>query len=61
MTNKNQFHWVDFYKEFASKLLQYKDNRKELVKKVLEIYKRTGTATVFISELDFREISRTFI
>ena len=42
MTNKNQFDWVDFYKEFASKLLQYKDNRKELVKKVLEIYKRTG-------------------
>lgn len=42
MINKNQFDWVDFYKEFASKLLQYKDNRKELVKKVLEIYKRTG-------------------
>lgn len=42
MINKNPFDWVDFYKEFASKLLQYKDNRKELVKKVLEIYKRTG-------------------
>ena len=42
MTTKKQFDWVDFYKEFANKLLQYKDNRKELVKKVLEIYKRTG-------------------
>ena len=41
MTTKNQFDWVDFYKEFANKLLQYKDNRKELVKKVLETYKRT--------------------
>ena len=30
----NQFDWVDFYKELASKLLQYKDNRQELVEKV---------------------------
>lgn len=26
----NQFDWVEFYKEFAEKLLAYKDNRQEL-------------------------------
>lgn len=38
----NQFVWVDFYKEFAGKLLAYKNNREELVKKVKEIYAETG-------------------
>lgn len=38
----NQFEWVDFYKEFASKLLTYKDNRGELVEKVKAIYAETG-------------------
>lgn len=34
----NQFDWVDFYKEFAHKLLEYKNNRKELIKKIEKIY-----------------------
>lgn len=38
----NQFVWVDFYKEFAGKLLAYKNNREELVKKVKAIYAETG-------------------
>ena len=38
----NQFDWVDFYKEFSSKLLQYKNNREELVSKVKKIYEKTG-------------------
>lgn len=38
----NQFEWVDFYNEFANKLLQYKNNRKELIEKVKTIYKNTG-------------------
>lgn len=42
MSNANQFDWVDFYKELASKLLQYKDNRQELVEKVRKIYEITG-------------------
>ena len=29
MNEQNQFDWVDFYKEFASKLLDYKDRRDE--------------------------------
>ena len=42
MNEQNQFDWVDFYKEFASKLLDYKDRRDELVKKVKAIYTMTG-------------------
>lgn len=36
MNNTNQFDWVDFYKEFANTLLQYKNNREILVEKVRE-------------------------
>ena len=42
MTTINQFDWVDFYKEFANTLLQYKNNRKILVEKVEKIYELTG-------------------
>lgn len=38
----NQFVWVDFYKEFAGKLLAYKNNREELVEKVKAIYAEAG-------------------
>ena len=38
MDSRNQFDWVDFYKELAGKLLQYKDNRQELIAKVRKIY-----------------------
>jgi 5-methylcytosine-specific restriction enzyme B len=34
-----QFLWVDFYQEFAQKLVAYRDNRLDLIKKVKEIYK----------------------
>ncbi len=30
----NEFNWVDFYKELALKLLNYKDNRTELINKL---------------------------
>lgn len=39
MFSKEQFDWVDFYKEFAQKLLKYKVNRKELVSIVESVYK----------------------
>ena len=42
MNNTNQFDWVNFYKEFASTLLQYKNNREILVEKVEKIYELTG-------------------
>lgn len=42
MNNTNQFDWVNFYKEFANTLLQYKNNREFLVEKVEKIYELTG-------------------
>ena len=38
----NQFDWIDFYKEFANTLLQYKNNREILIEKVEKIYELTG-------------------
>ncbi|WP_072470143.1 AAA family ATPase [Urinicoccus massiliensis] len=42
MNEQNQFDWVDFYREFAVKLLAYKNKRGELVEKVRTIYTMTG-------------------
>lgn len=42
MSNTNQFDWVDFYKELAQNLLQYKSNREALIEKVKRIYEVTG-------------------
>ena len=42
MSNTNQFDWVAFYMDLASKLLQFKNRRDELVAKVLKIYETTG-------------------
>lgn len=39
---KNQYDWVDFYREFASILLDYKNRRDELIEKVEAIYAMTG-------------------
>ena len=38
----NPYDWVDFYKEFAAKLLAFKDNQQELVEMVKQIYTNTG-------------------
>lgn len=40
--NKNQFDWVDFYKELAAKLLHYKDNRDELLSTIRKTYDEIG-------------------
>jgi 5-methylcytosine-specific restriction protein B len=42
MQNQNIYDWVSFYKECAIKVLEYKDNRQELIEKVKSIYKDTG-------------------
>ena len=42
MDKQGVFAWVDFYQEFADKLLQYKDNRQELIKKVEQMFDITG-------------------
>lgn len=33
-----QFDWIDFYKKFAHTLLDYKNNRAELIKNIIEVY-----------------------
>lgn len=42
MSSTNQFDWVDFYKELSRKLLEYKNNRADLIIKVKQIYEKTG-------------------
>ena len=42
MEQAGQFDWVDFYKEFAFKLVSYKKKRAELIQKVKAIYQMTG-------------------
>lgn len=42
MKEQNQFDWVNFYKEFATKLLDFKDKRDKLIEKIKKIYKITG-------------------
>jgi len=43
MSKTPHFDWVDFYMEFARKLLPYKANRQELVAKVRRIFEITGS------------------
>ena len=42
MSTIYQFDWVNFYKEFAGILRQYKNNRQELIAKIGKIYETTG-------------------
>ena len=41
MTDSN-FDWITFYKEFANKLLDYKDNRTELIQIIKNVYGTLG-------------------
>ena len=36
------FEWIDYYTEFATKLLTFKDNREELIHKIYSIYDNIG-------------------
>ena len=42
MSSTDQFDWVEFYRELAGRLLQYKENRQELTAKVYQIYEFSG-------------------
>ena len=44
--DKPNFDWVDFYMEFADRLLEYKDNRKELIAKIRRVYDGKNVPTV---------------
>ena len=36
--NNDKIEWTDFYMEFADKLFEYKNNRKDLIKKIYKIF-----------------------
>ena len=42
--------WIEFYKEFANKLLEFKNNRKELINKLKSIFKYINIKTPKIFE-----------
>ena len=50
---KYNYEWVDFYKEFAYKLLDYKDNREELIDVIMKVYDEVG---INLPKLDSDEI-----
>lgn len=37
-----EYKWIDFYMEFATKLLEYKDDRKELIRKIQNAFDAIG-------------------
>ena len=37
-----RFEWIDFYSVFANKLLPYRENRPELIRKVKTVYEKLG-------------------
>ena len=40
MEETNLFKWIDFYTAFATKLLEYKDDRKTLIEKIRKTYEK---------------------
>lgn len=42
MNTVDKFLWIGFYQEFAQKLVTYRDNRLNLIKKVKEMYELSG-------------------
>ena len=36
----SQFKWIEFYTEFATKLMAYKNNREDLITKIQNVYKK---------------------
>lgn len=42
MENKTDLTWIEFYSEFADKLLPYKKDRKSLIEIIKNVYKNIG-------------------
>ena len=45
-----QYDWVEFYTEFATKLLQFKNSRKYLIEKIYTVYKAIGLSVPTLEE-----------
>ena len=48
----SNFTWIPFYKEFANKLLEYQNNRPELINKIKDIFLRMSNLTLPTLERD---------
>ena len=48
--NKEKFKWVNFYSDFADALLQYKNNRFDLIEKIKKVYE---TANLKLPKLEY--------
>ena len=57
MEEKN-YNWINFYMEFADKLLEYKNNQEELISKIVKTYDKIGME---IATLDRDENERPII
>ena len=57
MEEKN-YNWINFYMEFADKLLEYKDNQEELISKIVKTYDKIGME---MATLDRDENERSII
>ena len=40
--NEDTFNWSNFYEEFATTLLKYKNDRENLLSKIKSVYKEIG-------------------
>ena len=48
----SNFTWIPFYKEFANKLLEYQNNRSELINKIKDIFLKMSNLTLPTLERD---------
>ena len=49
---EENFKWTDFYSEFATKLLNYRNNRTELIEKIKKVYENIGLKLPTLDEGD---------
>ena len=47
-----QYKWIDFYMELASKLLNYKDAGKELIRKIQSVFTAIGSKLPKLEEAE---------
>lgn len=53
-----QFEWIDFYSEFATKLLSFKNDRKTLIEKINTVY---AAIDMKIPKLESSKVERPIV
>ena len=49
--NEATFIWSEIYEEFATKLLEYKNNRKNLISKLQNVYEEIDKAVYILEHI----------